>query len=337
MKILITGGSGFIGTNLTLTLKEKGVQFLNLDRVPPKIKDLEEFWVKCDILDFEKLKAEFNSFLPHQVIHLAAETDTDPVKSLKDYLVNTDGSKNIVDLVVSVGSVERFVLTSTQFVNQSALGPAHDEDYAPHTIYGESKIISEKYLRNTEPSACWTIVRPTNIWGPWHLRYPFEFWKILAEGKYFHPGRKKVIRSYGYVGNVVDQILKILESPKELVHKKVYYVGDRPIDLYDWVNGFSIGQTGRRVRVMPRFLVYFLAVLGDILQILNIKFPITISRYKSMTTDNPANMKKTFDELGAAKYSLPEGIQETISWMKINHPELVKTSFEPSPKKNSSL
>jgi len=324
MKILVTGGSGFIGTNLIDKLLSEGSEILNIDTAYPKVESMTAFWKKCDILNYEQVREAFISFRPEAVVHLAAQTDTDPSKTIADYKVNIEGSDNIINIIKEVGFVKRIVFTSTQFVNQSEHGPRHDQDYAPHTVYGESKIISEQHLRESQIDAIWTIIRPTNIWGPWHLRYPFEFWKILSDGKYFHPGHQKVIRSYGYVGNVVDQIRAILEKPKDLVHQKVYYVGDRPIDLYDWVNGFNLRQTGKKVIVMPRFFVFSLAILGNALRLVGIKFPITLSRYRSMTTSNPAYMEKTFQELGEPGYTLDQGIEETVRWLRTTHPDLVK-------------
>lgn len=324
MKILITGGSGFIGTNLTERLVKDGIEFINLDISAPKNRTLQKQWIKCDILDYALLQKEFHKFQPTAVIHLSAETNTDPSKTMDDYRVNVAGTQNVFNAIKSIGSVQRVIFTSTQFVNQNDKPPANDEDYAPYTVYGESKIKGEQLLRTSNLNCCWTIIRPTNIWGPWHLRYPFEFWKILAENKYFHPGRRRVTRSYGYVGNVVNQMKTILQLPPEKVDKKVYYVGDRPIDLYDWVNGFSIKQTGKKVTVIPRFFVFTLALTGDILRLFRIKFPITISRYRSMTTGNPAYMEKTFEELGEPLYSLDQGIDETVEWMKQNFPHLVK-------------
>ena len=166
--------------------------------------------------------------------------------------------------------------------------------------------------------------RPDSTWGPWHIRYPCEFWKVLSKGMYFHPGKKPVVRSYGYVGNVVSQMISILESPEQKVNGKVYYVGDRPMDIYKWVNIFSLKQIGRNVTVVPRLALKFLALCGDFLAILKIRFPLTSSRYKSMTTGNTAPMEKTFEDLGEPPYSLEEGIDETIEWMKKYHPELIR-------------
>lgn len=323
MKVLVTGGSGFIGTNLTHFLFQSGIDFLNIDIVKPKMEVLFNNWRNVNILNFEELQSVFEQYNPTHVVHLAAETKTDPWLTLNDYAVNTRGSQNVVDIVKLSSKIERFVLTSTQFVNQSVIGPKHDEDFAPHTIYGESKIISERYLRNAGLDNCWTIIRPTNVWGPWHLRYPFEFWKILSEGKYLHPGKTKVTRSYGFVGNIVEQIFKILTVEQTKVNRQVLYVGDEPLDLYEWVNTFSLYQTGKKVRIIPRSIVYGLGLVGDILLIINIRFPMTSSRYKSMTTDNPADMSKTFEVLGKPKYSLVQGVASTIDWMKKEHRNLV--------------
>jgi nucleoside-diphosphate-sugar epimerase len=324
MKVLITGGSGFIGTNLIETLLKSGkYDVLNIDNAEPKNNKHTVYWKQCDILNGDQINEIFDAFKPTAVIHLAARTDTDPKNTLDDYEINIKGSQNILTAIKNCPQVERVIITSTQFVHQYKGLPKDDEDYAPHTVYGESKVIMEKMTRHAGLNATWTIIRPTNVWGPWHLRYPYEFWSILSKGLYFHPGRQPVIRSYGYVGNVVYQIISIIESPVEKIGSKVFYVGDLPLDLYDWVNGFSIRQVGKNVRVVPRLIVRALALVGDFLALAGVGFPITSSRYKSMTNSNVAPLEKTFETFNNPPYSLEQGIEETIEWMKQEHPHLV--------------
>ena len=322
MKILITGGSGFIGTNLIDLLELQYNNILNIDKVRPNKESHNSYWSECDILDYNKFSKIMSDFQPTHVIHLAARTDTDS-NVLEDYLENTKGTSNLLSIVKNIKSIERLTLTSTQFVNQYQGVPKNDEDYAAHTTYGESKIINEKDIRGADLSCIWTIIRPTNIWGPWHKRYPYEFWKILSENRYFHPGKKKITRSYGYVGNVAWQISKILTASPDLVNRKVYYVGDFPIELFDWVNEFSKKQIGRNVRVVPAIIIKSLSLIGEGLKQFKIKFPITLSRYKSMTSSNDAPMEATFEAFGNPPYSLVTGIEETVDWMKQYHPNLV--------------
>lgn len=325
MRLLITGASGFIGTNLMDRLLEMGVPAVNLDKAEPKKDAHRRHWRECDILDGARLRALFADFQPTHVIHLAARTDI-LGKTVEDYAENTVGSANVLESIRNTPQVERAIITSSQYVNQYNGTPRHDEDYAAHTVYGESKIVMEQLTRSAGLRCVWTIIRPTNIWGPWHPRYPFEFWRTVARGLYLHPGRGTVIRSYGYVGNVVHQILRIFEAPPELVNGRVFYAGDGPVNLHEWVNGFSKAQIGRDVRVVPRPVVRTLAWLGDGLGTLGVGFPITSSRYRNMMSGNGAPMEPTFAVCGPSPFSLQEGIRETVAWMREFHPELVRVS-----------
>lgn len=319
-RIIVTGGSGFIGTNLIEKFISTGNTILNLDISNPQIKSHIKYWEKCDLLKYDELIFLVKEFNPEFMIHLAARTDVEG-KSMDDYAINTIGTINLIN-ALRKSSLKRAIFTSTQYVHQYSGIPANDNEYAPHTIYGESKVEMEKFIKRSKIPFCWTIIRPTNIWGPWHPRYPFEFWKVMTEGKYFHPNVKNVIRSYGYVGNVIWQVEKILESPEVKVNKKVLYVGDKPIELYDWVNGFSIALINKNVRTVPKSIVRSLALFGDVCKKINITFPITSSRYKSMTESNPAPMDITFDSLGNPPYSLSDGIKQTAKWLKSSFPKI---------------
>lgn len=323
MKYLVTGGSGFIGTNLIEQLLILGHDVVNIDIRPPNIESHNIFWKNVDIMNMDGLLSVFQEFSPDCVIHLAARTDTVGTH-LDEYLVNTKGTENVLVAIKATNTIQRAVMTSTQFVNQYQGIPKDDFDFAPHTVYGESKVINEQMIRQANLQCIWTIIRPTNIWGPWHSRYPYEFWRILSKGIYIHPGQANIIRSYGYVKNIVYQIIKIFEAEPELVASQVYYVGDEPIDLLDWANGFSVGQVGKKVTIVPAFIVRTLGLCGDLFGLLNIKFPITSSRYKSMTTSNGVSMSKTMKAFGSPPFTLNEGITDTVEWMKIHHPNLVK-------------
>lgn len=320
MRVLVTGGSGFIGTNFIEDLVSHGNDVLNVDIKAPSIKSHTTHWAECDILDEAALSNILHDYKPTHVVHLAARTDTEG-RHIDDYCANTEGTQNVLDAIKSTPSVERVIITSSQFVHQCQGIPAHDQDYAPHTVYGESKVLTEIFTREANLKCVWTIIRPTNIWGPWHARYPKEFWRVLKRGMYFHPGKQPVIRMYGYVGNVVHQIMKIIESRSEYVNHKVIYVGDKPINLLDWVNGFSDKLAGKKVTIVPRIMVRNLALIGDMLLLCRIKFPITSSRYKSMTTNNEIAMDETFELLGHPPYSLIEGIDITVQWLVKQDPQ----------------
>lgn len=318
--ILITGANGFIGTHFVAALRtyfSGPYQALLVDKAKPHVPLQEnESWHAIDIMDRDSLRELFQEFRPDIVVNFAAHTSTDPRYTEADYAVNITGAQQVYQACADFGG--RFLVqVSSQFVHQGEGLPQSDQDFAPHTVYGESKVKAENLLRQGGYGFGWCIVRPTNVWGPWHIRYPHEFWRVLKEGKYLHPGRKKVIRSYGYVGNVCWQMVQLIQQRNSpAVNHQVFYVGEQPMPLYDWANAFSLGITGKNVRVVPGPIVYALAAVGTGLYHLGVSFPITLSRYRSMTTHNPAPMDKTLNLLGHPPYSLQEGVDITVKWLK---------------------
>jgi nucleoside-diphosphate-sugar epimerase len=317
MKLLVTGGSGFIGTNLIDSMIGKGeVDLINVDKRPPPKPLHMPYWKECNILECSRLQGIFDEYRPTHVIHLAARTDTDS-DELEDYKDNTEGTANVLQAIKSTGSVKRVIITSSQFVFGPGNLPKSDEEFKPVGAYGQSKVITENLTRSANLNCIWTIIRPTNVWGPWHPRYPREFWHVLKRGLYVHPGRMSVVRSYGYVGNIVYQIEKILELPAPIVNGKVFYLGDRPIELLNWVNGFSRAIAHKDVIIAPTWVVRSLAYGGDLLSLMGIRFPIRTSRYRSMTQDYLTPMEPTFESFGDPPYSLAEGIKITADWLKM--------------------
>ena len=75
MKIIITGASGFIGTNLLQFYIDKGVDVINIDICQPRKNSHMKYWKKLDILNKVLLESVVLAYEPDYVIHLAARTD----------------------------------------------------------------------------------------------------------------------------------------------------------------------------------------------------------------------------------------------------------------------
>ncbi len=314
--ILITGGSGFIGTNLQELFLEKGYDFVNFDKSKPECKLHNDYWFEGNIMNLKSLKAAFKKYQPQIVIHLAARTDT-ASEVLEDYIENYEGTKNVINVIKEFKCVERCIMTSTQYVYKSLVHPfpSSDTDYSPHTTYGESKRLAELSVRNAGLDNCWTIVRPANVWGPWHMRYPVQLWKFVDQGLYFHPTKRHVVRTYAYVKNLVYQIDKIINSPKEFVNGKTYYLGDLPIDSIEWLNELTIQMNGKKLKFIPSWVMWCGAVFGELLKKFGIGFPLYMTRYRNMLEDYYAPTNITVAQFGVKNPSLKENIAETIKWL----------------------
>lgn len=312
-RILITGGSGFIGTNMVAVAQAMGHEVMNLDLARPLFGPHTPLWTRANLLDRDAIGVAFDRFQPEMVVHLAAVTDCDPSSDLEHYAPNIAGVHNLLHAVKRTPNVQRLIMTSTQFVCRPGYVPESDDDYSPHTIYGQSKVETERATRAAGLGCAWSIIRPTNIWGPWLLRH-LPFYRLMRRGLYWHPGTE-CIRTWGFVGNVVDQINRLLDLPADLVDGLTLYVGDPPMRLRDISNAFSRGLRGRDVRTAPSWMLQNLARFGDLARRVRIPFPLHSARYRAMTEDYIVNMEPTYAVLGAPAFSIQDGVAAVGNWL----------------------
>jgi nucleoside-diphosphate-sugar epimerase len=317
-RILVTGGSGFIGTNyIEFLLKNKQTEFVNLDIKPPQNSAHKNFWQKCDLLDASNLKKKIKDFAPTHVVHLAAKCGLEP--RLSAYAANMEGIENLLDALKEVSSVERVIFTSSMLVCRVGYIPKHDTDYQPSTLYGQSKVVGEKIVRsqNDLPYA-WTIIRPISIWGPW-FEDPFKmFFKAIAQGWYFHLGSGHYRRSLGYVENTVYQIHRLLLAPLEKVNRKTFYLADdSPVDLHDFANEIQKALGTRKIRHIPLWAAKLAAKVGDVLKILGWRrVPLTSFRFNNILTEYVYDLRPIMEISGPLPFDLKTEIGRTIQWMR---------------------
>lgn len=314
-RAFVTGGSGFIGTALLQALADDGWTVRNFDLQPAQLELHDQHTVIGDLMDADALRTAMQEFEPTVVLHLAARTDT-LSDEVREYAMNTIGTDHVVAAVRAAPTVQHFVHTSTQYVAGPEADVSDPEAYAPFTAYGESKVVSERSVRALGDDVRWTIVRPTNVWGPRHPRYPVEFWRVLKRGLYVHPAGPPVVRTYGYVDNVATQYVAILNAPAEKTSGRVYYLGDSPIDIADWVDEFSIALRGHRARRVPLAVLKGIAAAGDVAKRVGYKNPpLSGSRLHSMTADYVVPTDATIGELGDTGVDLHEGVRRTVEWL----------------------
>lgn len=314
-KFLVTGGSGFIGTNLISLLLTQNHKVLSLDIKNPKISMHESIFKKVDLLDFSNLEQTIIEFNPDYIIHLGARTDLNG-KSLEDYDANVQGVRNLLKVADKLPSLKRAVFASSMYVCQPGYTPKDYEDYKPHTVYGESKVLTEKIIKEENPDYEWTIIRPTSIWGP-YFGEPYNlFFKIVLSGKYFHMGSRACRKTYGYIDNFNYQLIEILRAETSLINKKVFYLGDyEPYDITEWADEIA-KEKGIKIPNVPYALFKVLAYTGDFLKLFKIKFPMTSFRLNNMTTDNVYDMSDTQKIAPDLPVSRNEGTKVTVAWMR---------------------
>jgi len=316
-KILITGASGFIGTNLLEYYLNRNYNVVNIDFNPPQNSNFLKHWRNIDITNAAALEKGILDFNPDYVIHLAARTDL-AGKNIEAYSVNTNGTENIIKACKDTPSVKRVIFTSSMLVCKPGYSPLHATDYAPSTNYGESKVEMEKIIRREKLNFEWVIVRPTSIWGP-GFGVPYRnFFDMVISKRYFHIGKSACTKTYGYVGNVIHQIDSILNSPKEKIQGHVFYLGDyEPTNIKTWADEIG-AELEIKIKTMPYPLIKLAALGGDVLKKVGVNFPMTSFRLKNMTTDNELDLSNIKELAPNLPFTRKEGIQKTLEWLKQN-------------------
>ncbi|HKM48923.1 MAG TPA: NAD(P)-dependent oxidoreductase [Terriglobales bacterium] len=318
-RIIVTGGSGFIGTNLIQHCFAGGHEVLNIDLRPPKDPAAPGSFVQADILDRHVLIETVRDFDPEYIIHLAARTDLDGTTD-GDYDANIQGVSNIVAASKEAPKLKRAIFASSMYVCKLGYVPRHDDDYCPHTAYGHSKQVGEQLVRQQAGDKfCWTLVRPTSIWGPW-FNVPYRgFFDTVRKGFYVHPTGYEIRRSYGFVLNTVVQISRLLEvAENDMVHGKVFYVADyEPTDPLYWAQTIADRFGSRQIRRVPIAAMRLGARVGDFLKSAGMRNPpLSSFRLNNLLTNAVFDLNPTRQVAGDLPYTLEQGVQITVDWMR---------------------
>ncbi|HWA52806.1 MAG TPA: NAD-dependent epimerase/dehydratase family protein [Solirubrobacterales bacterium] len=233
MKALVTGGAGFIGSNLTDALLARGDEVIVVDDLSTgRRENLEPgiaggaTLVEADIRDREALEELFGRERPEVVFHLAAQIDVR--KSIADPAfdasINVGGTANVLE-AARVAESRRVVFSSTGGAiygegDGQELPLREDAPLAPEAPYGQSKFAGEGYLALYERLYGLSSVplRLGNVYGP--RQDPLGEAGVIAIfcGKLRAGGRPTVFgdgkqtRDYIYVGDVVSAMLAAAES-----------------------------------------------------------------------------------------------------------------------------
>lgn len=241
MKILVTGGAGFVGSHLAEELVADGHDITVFDNVSRGARDrLDDViddvrFVEGDIRSEEELANAVDD--PDVIFHLAAINGTKNFYERPFVVldVNVMGTQNVVDLARDK-DVDRLLFASSSevygFPDKFPTAESHPlqimDSENPRYSYAGSKILGEQYVVHGADDGDfeYTIVRPHNLYGP-DMGYDHvipEFIERLVKGEDFTVyGDGTQTRSFCYISDAIDAITTAATHPAAA--NKIYNVG----------------------------------------------------------------------------------------------------------------
>jgi len=244
MKIFLTGGTGFIGSQLAQYARRAGHE---VTVVSPINNATEKF--RCDLLaraglaiveaaldDSPRLRAALPGH--DAIIHLAAAQHEAEAPESHFRKVNVEGTRNLLTLAVATG-VRRFVHGSTIGVYGQASNGVLDEasPLAPDNPYGRTKAAAERVVHEFRDRLEPVIVRISETYGPADLRL-LKLFKAIQSGRYITLGDGRNERQLIYVEDLCRALLCAARAP-QAVGETVILAGNERLTTDDMVAAIS--------------------------------------------------------------------------------------------------
>ncbi|MEA2071911.1 MAG: SDR family NAD(P)-dependent oxidoreductase [Asgard group archaeon] len=226
MNILVTGGCGFIGSNIVKALNEEGYNIKIIDdlstgkkeHIQEIINSKQVSLIKGDIVNYSLMEQELQGV--DIVIHEAAKPDVraSTEQIFRDFEVNVKGTVTILQAMIT-NNVPKIIFASsggTVYGETTVLPTPENHPLAPISHYGASKAACEQYLSSYASLYDLEAIslRLGNIFGPPSdkgVMYDF-FWKLKKTPEKLEIlGNGKQVKSYLYVDDCVDAHLKAID------------------------------------------------------------------------------------------------------------------------------
>ena len=265
-RVLVTGGSGFVGANLVTTLLDRGYQVRSFDRVPSQLPRHPQLEVlQGDICDSAVCAAAADGI--DTVFHTAAVIDLMGGASVTDeyrqrsFSVNVGGTENLVHAGQAAG-VRRFVYTSSNSVVVGGQNIVGGDETLPYTtrfndLYTETKVAAERFVlsQNGVHGMLTCAIRPSGIWGTGDqtmFRKLFE--SVIAGHVKMLVGPKSARLDNSYVHNLIHGFILAAEHlvPGGTAPGQAYFINDaEPINMFEFARPVmeACGQPLPRLRV----------------------------------------------------------------------------------------
>jgi nucleoside-diphosphate-sugar epimerase len=323
MKVLITGGTGFVGSHLVDKLIEKGYDVRCFIRKSSNLRWLQD----------PKIELVSGSFFDQNSLKNAV-TDVDYIYHIAGAVMaktpqgyfnsNHIGTKNLLEAALQNNkNLKRFVYVSSQ----TAAGPSYNgkplkEDDEPHPItnYGRSKIAAEKEVMSHANDFPITIVRPSAVYGP-RDEAIFIYFKTVNSGLISLIGFNEKFVNLSHSDDIVRGIILAGESDKSI--NQTYFLASEKWYTWKEITDTMKKFCGRKTITLkiPHAVVYSIAAISQFFGLFSKKGAVfNIEKARDFTRKYwICDISKAKNDLGfKQEVSLNDGIEGTFEWYRKN-------------------
>ncbi len=349
--VLVTGGSGFVGSQLIRRLAAHHrvkclVRPATLAAMLHKHQDVPQVeWISGDLSDSSKWAAELEQV--DQVYHVAGLTKAMSPGQFME--VNEGGTRRLLQACANSRGAKRVLIVSSL----AAAGPAADghdklesEPPAPVSLYGRSKLAGEQVAHDFADQLAITIVRPPIVFGPGD-RDGFEMFRAIHQtGLHLVPGYRDYRVSLIHVFDLADALLQLMNRGETLptqtatnqaqqvnqptdqlaavqlnLGQGIYYVATEQTPSYAELGrlvGTALGRHKTRVLRAPIAAVYGAAVISQwVAKVTQRPSILNVDKVREARAGHwvclPDKWKQQFH---ATPMALPEILQQTADWYR---------------------
>lgn len=323
MNILITGGTGFVGSTFCRLLSDEGHSCICFDLHEPSnalVKNSKVKFIQGDVRDIAALDQAMIGV--DAVIHLAAAHHDFGIPEQTFHDVNVGGMTNVCDSMQRHGVKKLCFYSTVALYGKQGTPPTEETTPEPTTPYGATKFAAEKvclqWCAADHTNQC-LVMRPTVIFGPNSFANMYSLIRQIDSGKFLRVGKMTNIKSLAFVDNIVSTSIDL------------WITKNRPQQGIDFFNYVDIPdlcsrqiienvyqELGRKKPFLslPLWLARLVVFPIDLLiKISGKNLPISTARINKLAVaDTQIDASKIHGIVDPPTISVTDGIQQMVSW-----------------------
>lgn len=272
-RALVTGGTGFVGSNLVAELRTRGWQVRCLVRAVNRAAHLAEYGAELcpgSLQDEKSIAVALGGV--DAVFHVAGRVAA--IRRQEFFLDNVEGTRAVLKACAACDRPPTVVMVSSLAAGGPTLRgvPRREHDQGvPTSAYGQSKLAAEQAATEFADRVPLSIVRPPVVLGPGDRNGLQLFKSVQMLRMHPVPGYRQMSISIVHVADLCEGIIQIAERGSRVCRddpsRGIYYITSGPTISYGHMGALAAQAMGRRVLVLPtpKLVFWMTGAVGEVI------------------------------------------------------------------------